>query len=196
MGTPDRASLTMEYIPDGLTKAQWTALKKKEADELKAKGNLGAMGTTRFKSRSFEAWQKSGGKHLFPVDPRTTPYEERPYMQRRNGDWEGKDLSAKGYKGKGQGLAGKRLAIDSVYEVAKKEGRLDSPSILGGIPLPWTSKDANKISNNKPREDGSVKKGQQATAGRQLSAKQLAAKKAKLAKVSRTSVGAADSDVE
>ena len=185
-----RGNLAMEYIPDGLTKEQWKALKKKEADELKAKGNLGAMGTTRFKSRSFEAWQKSGGKHLFPVDPRTTPYEERPYMQRRNGDWEGKDLESKGYKGAGQGAKGKRLAIDSVYEVAKKEGRLDSPSILGGIPLPWTSKDANKISNNKPREDGSVKKGQQATAGRQLSAKQLAAKKAKLAKVSNTKAAA------
>ena len=42
--TPDRASLTMQYIPDGLTKAQWTALKKKEEDEKKAKGNLGALG--------------------------------------------------------------------------------------------------------------------------------------------------------
>ena len=35
-----------------------------------------------------------------------------------------------------------------------------------------------------------LKKGQQATAGRQLSAKQLAAKKAKLAKVSNTKAGA------
>ena len=43
--------LTMEYIPDGLTKAQWDALKKKEEADLKAKGNLGALGTTKFKSR-------------------------------------------------------------------------------------------------------------------------------------------------
>ena len=49
------------------------------------KRNLGAMGTTRFKSRSFEAWHKAGGVHLFPVDPNTTPYEERPYMQRKDG---------------------------------------------------------------------------------------------------------------
>ena len=46
-----RAGLTMEYIPDGLTKAQWDALKKKEEADLKAKGNLGALGTTKFKSR-------------------------------------------------------------------------------------------------------------------------------------------------
>ena len=29
--------LSMEYIPDGLTKKEWEQLKKKEADELKAK---------------------------------------------------------------------------------------------------------------------------------------------------------------
>merc|ERR1712146_139558 len=156
------------------------------ADELAAKGNLGRMGTTRFKSRSFEAWQKSGGKHLFPVDPRTTPYEERPYMQRKNGDWEGNDLAAKGYKGKGQGEKGKRLAIDAVYESAKAAGKLDSPSILGGIPLPWTTKDTEKIGKESANniKAGSVK------AGRQLSAKQLAAKKARLAKVSKTGKGA------
>jgi hypothetical protein len=188
--------MVMEYIPDGLSKAQWKALQKKEAEDLKKKGNMGVMGTNRFKSRSFEAWQKSGGKHLFPVDPRTTPYEERPYMQRKNGDWEGNDLESKGYRGTGQGAKGKRLAVDSVYEVAKKEGKLDSASILGGIPLPWTSKAANSISNNKPRDEGVVKKGQQATAGRQLSAKQLAAKKSRLAKVSKTeTVSAAAEEV-
>jgi hypothetical protein len=25
------------------------------------------------------------GKHLFPVDPASTKYEDRPYMQRKNG---------------------------------------------------------------------------------------------------------------
>ena len=58
-------------------------MKKKEADEMKGK-NLGAIGITKFKSRSFEAFQKSGGKNLFPVDP-STPLEERPYMQRPGG---------------------------------------------------------------------------------------------------------------
>ena len=72
----------MEYIPDGMSKAQWDAIKEKEK-KMKPKGkNYGAVGITKFKSRSFEAWQKSGGKNLFPVDP-NTPEEEKPYMQRK-----------------------------------------------------------------------------------------------------------------
>jgi hypothetical protein len=82
------------------------------------------MGVNRFKSRSFEAWQKAGGKHLFPVNPTEVPYEERPYMQRRGGDWEGKDLKNLGLQGKGQGEASKRLKVDEVYEIAEKDGRL------------------------------------------------------------------------
>ena len=77
---------SMEYIPDGVSKEQWAAIKKKEADANKGK-NLGPVGITKFKSRSFEAWQKSGGKNLFPVDP-SVPLEERPYMQ-VNGGWLG-----------------------------------------------------------------------------------------------------------
>ena len=82
--------VTMEYIPDGLSKSQWDAIKKRvmfffgknvfdvtlcfqEAEEIKKKGNLGALGTTKFKSRSFEAWQKAGGKHLFPVGMYSLP---------------------------------------------------------------------------------------------------------------------------
>lgn len=95
-----------------------------EAEEQKAKGNLGVSGTTRFRSRSFEAWQKSGAKHLFPVDPEKTPYYERPYMQRRGGDWEGKDLAKLGMEGKGQGTPYERLKVDSYYEAAKKAGKL------------------------------------------------------------------------
>lgn len=119
-----RSTLRMEYIPDGLSKEQWKILKDKEAEELKRKGNLGALGTTKFKSRSFEAWQKAGAKHLFPADPRTTPYEERPYMQRKDGAWDGSDLKKRKIEGKGQGLASVRLKIDAIYETAKKEGKL------------------------------------------------------------------------
>lgn len=119
-----RSTLRMEYIPDGLSKEQWKILKDKEAEELKRKGNLGALGTTKFKSRSFEAWQKAGAKHLFPADPRTTPYEERPYMQRKDGAWDGSDLKKRKIEGKGQGLASVRLKIDAVYETAKKEGKM------------------------------------------------------------------------
>jgi hypothetical protein len=87
---------------------------------------MGVLGVTygKFKSRSFEAWQKAGAKHLFPVDPASAKYEERPYMQRRGGDWEGKDLEVKGLKGFGQGEPSKRLVLDDVYEKAKKEGKL------------------------------------------------------------------------
>lgn len=35
-----KANLKMEYIPDGMTKAQWEAIKKKEAEANKGK-NLG-----------------------------------------------------------------------------------------------------------------------------------------------------------
>jgi urocanate hydratase len=44
------------YLPDGMTQKQWDALQKAE----KEKKNKGASGTTKFRSRSFEAWQKSG----------------------------------------------------------------------------------------------------------------------------------------
>lgn len=113
----------MEYIPEGLSKDQWKELKKREAEELKKK-QMGALGTTKFKSRSFEAWQKAGAKHLFPVDPLTTPYEERPYMQRKNGDWEGKDLKGLGLQGKGQGTASKRVNLDNLYDDAASQGKL------------------------------------------------------------------------
>jgi hypothetical protein len=131
----------MEYVPEGLTKAQWKAIKDKEAEALRKK-KMGLSGTTRFKSRSFEAWQKAGGKHLFPVDPRTTPYEERPYMQRGGGSWDGEDLKKKGMVGRGQGSESKKNSLDTVYE-----GRTDlnSVSILGTGPgLPWTGKDLQK----------------------------------------------------
>lgn len=161
----------MEYIPDGLTKSQWEAIKRKEAEDLKAKGNLGALGTTKFKSRSFEAWQKAGGKHLFPVNPKEVPYEERPYMQRKDGDWEGLDLTKKGLKGTGQGVASKRLAIDDVYEGAQAEGKLNSVSIFGGASLPWTSKQAADL-NNKGAFNPDGKQGARGVAGKQLTEEQ------------------------
>jgi hypothetical protein len=111
-------------LADGLSKTQWEAIKAKEAEELKKKGNLGALGATKFKSRSFEAWHKAGAKHLFPSDPTTTKYEERPYMQRKNGDWEGTDLKSKGLQGKGQGEFSKRNEIDNVYDGLQKAGKL------------------------------------------------------------------------
>ena len=94
-----------------------------EAEEAKARAN-GSLGTTKFKSRSFEAWHKAGAKHLFPVDPNTASYEERPYMQRKDGDWEGNDLKKLGLKGKGQGEARERLKVDEIYDYSAKQGKL------------------------------------------------------------------------
>jgi len=169
----------MEYVPDGLTKAQWEQLKKREEEELKKKGNLGALGATKFKSRSFEAWQKAGAKHLFPTNPKATPYEERPYMQRKGGDWEGKDLSKIGLAGAGQGEASKRLEVDNVYDGYKAQGKLDSASFFGGVSLPWTNEAANKMNNSK-KEAGV--QGPRGVAGKQLSQQEMAALKANLVK--------------
>jgi hypothetical protein len=60
-------------------------------------------------------------------------------MQRKDGDWEGSDLKKRGLVGKGQGEGQKRLAVDGIYEKAKAEGKLDSPSLFGiGKGLDWT----------------------------------------------------------
>lgn len=65
-----------------MSKAQWLKLKDQEKSANKGK-NLGKTGITTFKSRSFMDWQKSGGKNLFPVDPRSVKSaKELPYMQR------------------------------------------------------------------------------------------------------------------
>lgn len=129
----------MEYIPDGLTKKQWEEMKKKEEDALKNK-NLGAVGITKFQSRSFEAWQKSGGKNLFPVDP-SKPLEVKPYMQRPGGTPDGKDLAAKGLKGKDQAAAVKLTEIDKKYAGLEAEGKLKSTPFS----FPWTNEATSKI---------------------------------------------------
>jgi hypothetical protein len=57
--------LTMEYIPSGISKAQWAKMKEDEKNKKNGK-NLGQSGITTFKSRSFSDWQKAGGVNLFP----------------------------------------------------------------------------------------------------------------------------------
>lgn len=54
----------------------------KEQEQNKTKGkNLGKVGITSFKSRTFAEWQKAGGKNLFPVDPKKVKSQaEIPYM--------------------------------------------------------------------------------------------------------------------
>jgi hypothetical protein len=88
----EQSSLTMEYIPSGMSKEQWR--KVKEAEKSKNNGkNLGKTGITTFKSRSFMDWQKSGGKNLFPVDPtKVKSPKDLPYMQRPGGMPDDSDL--------------------------------------------------------------------------------------------------------
>ena len=126
-------TLKMEYIPDGMSKAQWEKVKQKEAETIKNK-NLGAVGITKFKSRSFEAFQKSGAKNLFPVD-KDTPMDQRPYMMRPGGQPDGSDLVKKGLVGKGQATAAKIVAADEKYEKLAASGQLKSTPFA----IPWTS---------------------------------------------------------
>merc|ERR1719261_2391350 len=79
-----------------MSKAQWEKIKDKEANKNKGK-NLGKSGITSFKSRSFAEWQKSGGKNLFPVDPKTVKDpKDLPYMQRAGGSADNEDLKKGG----------------------------------------------------------------------------------------------------
>mmetsp|Transcript_27494 Transcript_27494/g.64479 ORF Transcript_27494/g.64479 Transcript_27494/m.64479 type:complete len:160 (-) Transcript_27494:1427-1906(-) len=93
--TSNGNGITMEYIPSGMSKAQWK--KMKEAEKKKSKGqNLGKSGITTFTSRSFDDWQKAGGKNLFPVDPRSVKNaKDLPYMQRPGGSADDSDLGGK-----------------------------------------------------------------------------------------------------
>merc|ERR1712060_501969 len=87
----ESSSKLFEYIPSGLSKERWNKMKE-EKNKNKNK-NLGAVGITSFKSRTFSDWQKSGGKNLFPVDPKKVKDQsEIPYMQRTGGSVDGSDL--------------------------------------------------------------------------------------------------------
>ncbi|CAN0426960.1 unnamed protein product, partial [Phaeothamnion confervicola] len=112
----------MTYIPDGLTAEQWRGIRQREQAATQGK-NLGAVGVTKFKSRSQRAWQEAGAEHLFPVDPRTVPLEERPYMM-RGGSWDNSDLKK----------ATKRVSwIKADVEYANGgERRAQSVSVFGG----------------------------------------------------------------
>ncbi|CAM9160121.1 unnamed protein product [Choristocarpus tenellus] len=85
-------SLRMGYVPDGVSTDEYERIKKKETA---VKSNLGRIGITKFQSRLMKAWQTSGASHLFPKDPKTTPREALPYIQRGGGSWDNSDLGAK-----------------------------------------------------------------------------------------------------
>eukprot|EP00591_Stephanopyxis_turris_P006521 CAMPEP_0195507162 /NCGR_PEP_ID=MMETSP0794_2-20130614/672_1 /TAXON_ID=515487 /ORGANISM="Stephanopyxis turris, Strain CCMP 815" /LENGTH=116 /DNA_ID=CAMNT_0040633755 /DNA_START=172 /DNA_END=522 /DNA_ORIENTATION=- len=103
----------MEYIPSGMSKAQWKKIKEAEKNKNKGK-DLGKTGITSFKSRSFAEWQKAGGKNLFPVDPnKVKDVSEIPYMQRAGGAADDSDIKK---KGSGGGWFNKKPAKKAVVE--------------------------------------------------------------------------------
>lgn len=78
-----------------MSKEQWQKVKDAEKKKLQGK-NLGKTGITTFQSRTFAEWQKSGGKNLFPVDPKSVKDpKDIPYMQRPGGKPDNSDLKAK-----------------------------------------------------------------------------------------------------
>ncbi len=89
---------------------------------------------TNLQDRSFEAWQKSGAKNLFPVDP-SKPLQTKPYMQRPGGSPDGKDLKKLGLKGEGLGAPVKLTEVDKKYS--------QQPS--SGFSLPWTNDATKKL---------------------------------------------------
>ena len=106
-----------------MSKEQWRKIKEEEASRNKGK-DLGKVGITSFKSRSFSDWQKAGGKNLFPVDPtKVKDQSEIPYMQRAGGSADGSDLKG-GAKKKGptffqMGGAKKKAEPEPVVEKKK-----------------------------------------------------------------------------
>lgn len=103
-----------------MSKEQWKKIKDKEKN---GKGkDLGKVGITSFKSRSFSDWQKSGGINLFPVDPNSVKNkDDLPYMQRPGGMADGSDLKG-GAKKKGLfNMGGKKKAPEPEPEKPKKK---------------------------------------------------------------------------
>jgi len=153
--------LSMGYVPDGMTPAQYKALKDKEAADMKKK-NFGAGGARGFKSRSMTSFQhaleRGEAKHLMPVDPEEVrkgniPLKDVPYMQ-RGGSWDNSDIVGK--RGKGGWMkagSGKMTAFNDGKAQKMKANKFDKMyndekpvfNIFGkGEGLDWTGKTARK----------------------------------------------------
>ena len=76
----------------------------------------------------------------------TTKKEEKPYMQRTGGSWDGKDLGGK--QGVGQGAAANYTELDKKYEELEKQGKLSSAPWAKN--LPWTNEAAQQLAAKKP----------------------------------------------
>ena len=90
----------MGYVPDGISKAEYEAIKKKE----KNTKNLGASGVQKgYRSRSFssfiEAKEKGEATYNMPVYNSAEKLAsgeitmaDIPYMQRPGGSWDNSDI--------------------------------------------------------------------------------------------------------
>jgi hypothetical protein len=109
-----RPSISCTCTASGMSKEQYRKFKEQEQKKNAGK-NLGKVGITTFKSRSFADWQASGGKNLFPVDPtKVKNAKEIPYMQRPGGSADDSDLG--GSKGGGLFNFGKKAAAKKAPE--------------------------------------------------------------------------------
>ena len=148
-----RTTSLSAYVPDGMSKAQWDALKKKEKEDQKKK-NFGAGGARGFKSRSMQsfmlAYERGEAAHLFPVDPAKVkkgeiPLREVPYMQ-RGGSWDNSDLQKKkGWMQTGFGMTafndGKAAKLKANKFDSKYNNLKPSIGIFGtDIGINWTGK--------------------------------------------------------
>lgn len=136
----------MEYIPSGISKAQWAKMKEDEKNKKNGK-NLGQSGITTFKSRSFSDWQKAGGVNLFPVNPKGLDPKDIPYMQRPGGMADNSDLIGKKKTGGAFSFGGKKKA-PAAAPVAPpmKAGSFSFGGKKAPAPVPVAAKKAGKFS--------------------------------------------------
>ena len=123
------------YVPDGLTEAQYAALKTREAAQ-RSKKDFGRGGSRGFESRSMASFVKAleagEAKHLMPVNPSHVAagkiaLKDVPYMQ-RGGSWDNSDLGAKkGWQKSGFGM---RAFNDGRAQKMKANESLSSPASL------------------------------------------------------------------
>ncbi|KAJ8602455.1 hypothetical protein CTAYLR_001285 [Chrysophaeum taylorii] len=153
-----RTTVSMGYVPDGLTKAQYDKLRADEAAK-RAKKDFGAGGARGFKSRSMQSFmqalEKGEATHLFPVNPDKVrkgeiALKDVPYMQ-RGGSWDNTDLTTrnKGWMKTGFGMT----AFNDGKAQMKKKNRFDdkynnlkpSISLFGtDFSLDWTGNGAKQ----------------------------------------------------
>ena len=160
------------YVPSGMSKAEYDALKKREADAKKKK-NFGAGGARGFESRSMasfmRAQERGEAEHLFPVDPAKVrtgeiPLKDVPYMQ-RGGSWTNSDLTGKG-KGwmntgfgmyafnDGKAKTAKANKFDKMYNPGSKRDGF-SVGIFGEAgALDWTGRGARSGGGKEAGSDG------------------------------------------